>query len=218
MKTNISKQRNRALTIPELLVVSAMLVLLVFIFFPVLFRARIRGGPNCVSNLKQVALSFHIWEGDHDNKYPMAISVTNGGGMESIARGDVLDCFRAMSNELSTPKILICPTDKEHVWATNFASDFHIFHISYFVGADVTNETNPNMLLIGDDNFTIDNSPVKLGLLTIPTSTSVSWSGTRHIHVGNIAFADGSVSEVSSSGLQEALVHSGIATNRLAIP
>ena len=29
---------------------------------------------NCVNNLKQVGLAFRIWEGDNNDKYPMAVS------------------------------------------------------------------------------------------------------------------------------------------------
>ena len=115
MKLRFQKQRNRALTFPEVLVVVAILVVFVYMFLPVLaqnIRGRNRSrGIFCVLNLNQVNLSFRIWEGDHDNKYPMGISVTNGGAMETTATGDVVNCYRVMSNELSTPMILVCPAD-----------------------------------------------------------------------------------------------------------
>jgi hypothetical protein len=47
---------------------------------------------RCVNNLKQVGLAFRIWAGDNKEKYPNSYAV--------------------MSNELSTVKILVCPSDK----------------------------------------------------------------------------------------------------------
>jgi hypothetical protein len=48
---------------------------------------------QCVNNLKQVGLAFRIWGGDNGDKYPTS--------------------FIVMSNELSTTKILVCPSDQE---------------------------------------------------------------------------------------------------------
>lgn len=81
-------------------------------------------------------------------------------------------------------------------------------------------ESYPQMLFSGDDNLTVNgrNHPVKSGILEITTNTEIGWMETRHIKVGNISFADGSVAEVSASGLQSALQNTGVATNRLAIP
>ena len=71
---------------------------------------------NCTNNLKQVGLSFRIWEGDNDDKYPQAVSSTAGGASEYVAHGngtvtptapsayDAGMVFMVMSNELSTPE------------------------------------------------------------------------------------------------------------------
>lgn len=47
---------------------------------------------QCVNNLKQLGLAMRIWEGDNQDKYSTSLA--------------------AMSNECSTVKILICPSDK----------------------------------------------------------------------------------------------------------
>ena len=134
---------------------------------------------NCVNNLKQIGIAFRLWEGDNNDKYPMAVSVTNGGAMELVATGNVAACFQVMSNELNTPKILLCPEDTRRVWATNF-STLNNSNISYFVGLDVTNDTNLKMLLSGDDNFAIGGVPVKSGVLQLLANTPIAWTKGRH--------------------------------------
>jgi competence protein ComGC len=218
MKPRFSNQRNYALTLTEVLVVIAVLAVFVAIFLPALTPAKHHGGLNCVSNLKQVGLAYRLWEGDNNDKYPMFVSVTNGGAMEAIATGNVAACFQVMSNELSTPKILVCPEDADRIAATNFTTDFNNSKISYFVSLDVTNEINPQMILCGDDNFEIGGVPVKSGLLELSTNAPVSWTSARHHFAGNIGLADGSVQQVTTKGLQSAFQQAGLATNRLAIP
>jgi type II secretory pathway pseudopilin PulG len=232
MKPHFQNRRDRALTLLEVLVIIAILFVLAAMLLPILAAAQRRSAKiNCVSNLKQVNLSFRIWEGDNNNKYPMAVSVTNGGAMETVATGDVVNCFIVMSNELSTPKILVCPEDWGRTAATNFGNDFNNSHVSYFIGVDA-DETYPQRLLSGDDNFLINGTPIKSGLVQYLTNTSIAWGPGRHGDVpvrhfwtpkprgfvGNIGYADGSVSELSSAGLEESFLLSGMATNRLAIP
>jgi prepilin-type processing-associated H-X9-DG protein len=147
----------------------------------------------------------------------MQVSVTNGGAMELVAAGNVAACFQAMSNELNIPKILLCPDDTHRARATNF-STLNNSNISYFVGLDVTNEANPQMLLSGDDNFAIGGVPVKSGVVQLLTSAPVTWTKARHKFAGNIGLADGSVEQLTTNGLQQALQQTGVATNRLIIP
>ena len=222
MRPRWQKQRNRAMTLIEVLVIIAICAFIMFIVVPggVSPRAKARAQRiNCVINLKQVGLAFRIWPPAQDDKYPMSVSVTNGGAMELIAAGNVAGCFQIMSNELSTPKILICPADQEHhTAATNFTTDFNNLHISYFVGLDADEEHHPQRIMTGDDNFQIIGAGVPSGVLQIQTNAPVSWTAARHKFVGNIGYADGSVAQVSDSGLQSALQQTGLATNRFAIP
>jgi prepilin-type processing-associated H-X9-DG protein len=218
MKLRLSKQRTAAMTLFEVGVVVAILMLGVAVLLPVISNSGRSRGINCVSNLKQDGIAFRLWEADNNDKYPMLVSMTNGGAMEMIATGNVAACFRVMSNELSTPKVLFCPEDTRRTWAASFSAGFNNSNVSYFVGLDVTDETNPRMLLSGDDHFTIGGAPVKPGVLELLTNTPVAWTKARHKLAGNIGFADGSVQQVTSNSLPEALQQTGVVTNRLAIP
>ncbi len=216
MKPRVSNQKTAALTLVEVLVVIAVLAVLAAIFLPPAYSPR--KSILCVDNMKEIGLAYRIWAGDNNDKYPMQVSVTNGGAMELIADGrNVWLNFLVMSNELSTPKILICPQDKKHLpTAVDFSSGL-AGHISYFVGMDA-DQGHPQMLLSGDDNFAIGGVPVKSGLLELSTNVPITWTAERHVNQGNIGLVDGSVETVNNSGLTNLLRQTGIATNRLAIP
>ena len=167
-------------------------------------------------------MAYLAWGADHNNKYPMEISVTNGGAMESVANGDVAACFGEMSNELKTPKILNCPADPIHPAAIDFTNGLNNSNISYFVCLDA-DESHPNELLSGDANFEISGTSIHSGLLQFSTNVPIGWDSIRHPGfgyggVGNLGFADGGAAEESSNGLHNALLETGLATNRLAIP
>ena len=218
MKPRSSNQSNRALTQVEVLVIIAVAGVLMCLAVAWLFQAKRRAGSICCNcNLKQIGLAFKIWDGDHSGEFPMQTSVTNGGTMELTSGGSVWIDFAVMSNELSTPIILVCPADKSRLCATNFAVGFNNANVSYFVGLDAS-ESQPAMFLSGDENFAIDGVPVKSGLLELSTNLSVAWTDARHKSSGNIGVVDGSVSVASSSYLRQMLAETGLATNRLAIP
>ena len=177
---------------------------------------------TCDNNLKQIGLAYRIWAGDHDDKYPMQVSIAdtnaNGGGTMELASGEnAWINFAVMSNELSNPRILLCPADTNRACATNFTTDFNNGRISYFVGLNA--DTNhPQAFLSGDENFAIGKVTVKSGLLEIFSNAPIAWTSARHNRKGNILFADGSVQSLSNSGLTNWLHQTGLATNRLAIP
>jgi prepilin-type processing-associated H-X9-DG protein len=185
---------------------------------PALAKAKRRTSKvGCVNCLKQIGIAYRVWANDNGDKYPMQVSGTIGGAMELVATGNVAACFQVMSNQLSTPELLICPQDTKSIPATNFGPGFNNSNVSYFVGLDA-DQTNLQIFLSGDDNFAIGGIPVKSGLLQLWTNTPIAWTKARHKFVGNILLADGSVQQLTTKGLQQTLRQTGVATNRLAIP
>jgi len=220
MKPRVSHQKTAALTLVEVLVVIVVLFFLAVTFLDSGSSSVGRKAAqriNCANNLKQIGLSYRVWEGDHGDKYPMQTSITNGGTMELANGGNAWINFCVMSNELFKPKVLFCPADTDKTFATNFTTDFNNSKISYFVGLDAE-DANPRMFLSGDDNFAIGGVPVKSGLLEFSTNAAIAWTAERHVNAGNIGLSDGSVISTTSSFLQRMLVETGGATNRLAIP
>jgi prepilin-type processing-associated H-X9-DG protein len=219
MKPQLSSKRTAAMTLFEVGIIVAVVVLLAAVLLPLIARPRptYSGKVACINNLKQDLLALKIWEGDNGDILPMGISVTNGGSMELVATGNVAGTFLVMSNELGTPKILYCPADKVH-GPTNHFGGLANTSISYFINADITNDVNPQATLIGDSDLTLGGKLLKPGLAALGTNDPVAWSLTRHINSGNIGLADGSVQSTTTGSLRTALQQTGLATNRFALP
>ena len=171
---------------------------------------------NCINTLTQSGLSFRIWEGDHDDLMPMAVPAAKGGTKEFNTGADAFRHFQVMSNELSTPKILIFPQDTRAA-AANFAH-LQNQNVSYFVGLEA-NDMNPQQFLDGDRNITGGSAPAN-GILKLVPGGPASWTTAIHNQQGNVGLADGSVQQLSNTGLHEALKNSGTPTNtwHLALP
>jgi len=209
--------KTRGFTLVMLLVVVAVIAILAAMLLPALASAHNKARRiNCVSNLKQCGLAFRLWEGDNNDKFPMAVPMASGGTMEFTTGADTFRHFQVMSNELSTPKILMCPADTRDV-ADSFAR-LKNQNVSYFVGLEA-NDASPQMFLDGDRNLTADNEPEK-GILKLVPGQRVSWTQTIHVNSGNVGLSDGSVQQYSNSGLRTALQNSGSATNvwRISLP
>jgi prepilin-type processing-associated H-X9-DG protein len=202
-------------TLVGLLIIIAVVAILAAMLLPALASAKRKAQRiNCVNNLKQDGLAFRLWEGDNGDKYPMAVSTNKGGTMEYAEGGNAFRHFQVMSNELSTPKILVCPADNRTA-AASFAR-LKNQNVSYFLGLDAT-EVRPQMLLTGDRNVTNGLSPVR-SVLELRLEIPAGWTEAMHNGVGNIGLADGSVQQVSIPGLQQMLQKTGDSTNRVALP
>jgi prepilin-type N-terminal cleavage/methylation domain-containing protein len=191
------KQQKKAFTLIELLVVIAIIAILAAMLLPALAAAKRKAQKiNCTNNLKQTGLAFRIWEGDNNDRYSMAVTYTSGGANEFMSHANTaggatptapsqVECpgmaYMVMSNELSTPKILFCPSDNIHTAESGYATNFSYTEvlgvqppaanskptaqvgevagppaygskISYFVNGDAL-EANPQDIMTGDDNI-----------------------------------------------------------------
>jgi prepilin-type N-terminal cleavage/methylation domain-containing protein len=116
----ILKQK-KAFTLIELLVVIAIIAILAALLLPALAAAKRKAQRiNCVNDLKQVGISFRLWEGDNNDRYPMAVNTVKNGALEAVYSAlntspkpayNLCTVFSVMSNEVNTPKILFCPAD-----------------------------------------------------------------------------------------------------------
>lgn len=111
--------------------VGILLCILVFpaMLLPAIARAKERAQAiNCVNQMKQLGLAFHIWANDHSDGFPNTVSTNAGGTLElALPQPDGFDAaafahFRVLSNELTTARLLVCPADKQHQITNGFAN------------------------------------------------------------------------------------------------
>jgi hypothetical protein len=199
----------------ELMVLVAVMALIAMIILPrpaSVHRPAVR--IKCVNNLKNVGLAFRIFATDNNDLFPGQLMASNG---VELANMDVVKVLQSLSNELSTPKILICPKDEKREEAKNFAS-LTAKNISFFASLSAS-ETNPAMFLAGDRNLLV-NGKAATGLLAVTTNTALAWSKEMHVEQGDICMADGSVQQMSNPRLAQSLRgnEQEVGTNFLSFP
>jgi prepilin-type N-terminal cleavage/methylation domain-containing protein len=174
---------SKAFTLIELLVVIAIIAILAALLLPALAKAkRTAQRGSCVNNLKQITLAFKIWEGDHNEKYPMAVSTADNGAFENIGSANAQSCsagygitnvFVAMADVLKNPAILLCPSDFTRTATTNFASLVLNSNLSYFVCGDA-DDKYPKMILTGDRNIAQETTGAAPGTLPAASMNMVN--------------------------------------------
>ena len=116
----------RAFTLIELLVVIAIIAILAALLLPALGNAKARAQRlKCMSQMKQIGLSFELFVGDHNEQYPPAAYRTGDyhyqlvwddylhrslGGTDSDA-----DLLLGITDSARCPKILQCPADRNQI-------------------------------------------------------------------------------------------------------
>ena len=214
-------QRNRGLSLMEVVFVVATIALVAGVFLPMFSRPKTGCSRriDCTYNLKVVGLSYRLFSNDHDDQFPFAVLQESGGTLEFTNSSQVYLHFQAMSNELVTPKVLVCPRDRGArgtVWATNFETALGNTNVSYFVGLDA-DEAKPDLVLSGDRNIT--GGRLRGGFLRlVRTNSAVGWTASVHTNAGTIGLADGSAREVTSAQLRGVVQKQSLPVVRLAIP
>ena len=171
---------------------------------------------TCINHLKQTGGAFRIWADDHGDDFPWNVS-TNGGGTRELAESpSVLPHFLVVSNELFSPKVLICPADSTRKAATAFDATFSPANISYFIGLQAS-ESNPASILSGDRTLST-NAAARAGRLIVQNASRLKWAPPLHGWAGNIVFADGSAAVMSDSPLTNYFATNGSAPAHFVLP
>ena len=256
MKTNSRTPKNTAaFTLTEAVIVVIIIGLLAAVILPELQRTKAKNNRiSCVGRNKHIGDAYRVFASDNGDRYPLQATnnpyIYQPGG-SGTAPGSVVSTnaeawqvFQALWNELHSPKILLCPSDRAR------STSFRVTDFNGLAGAPGT-ITTTSLGHPSNRNIAVSYAPQTLadesrpiGLLNVDrcinfataataATTPGAASGTRvvvnspataaslffvagpgfgfHRLDGNLAYADGSVQQVSGAHFQTALVNAGTA-------
>lgn len=239
----------------EIAIVVVMLVALFVLVVPKLQRANQHAKRiGCVSCHKQIGTAFRLFANDYNGRYPFQVlSGTNPPsvlpwGIPSFDTNDaslVWALYQFAGNEISSPYILVCPSDADRARAKDFREGSEttkrsfshpskrLNALSFFYGLNA-NEESPDHLVSGDRNLVAggaDDQPDAtllagatdlVPLMKSPTGSQLRWGRGLHDRAGNVGFSDGHVEQLTSFKLREAATNSitatGVSNNVLWLP
>lgn len=205
MKPRLVTKEGEGFTLLELLAVVITVAVLAGLLLPAMVKPGTKAPRiSCVSNLKQIGLAFRMWANDHQESFPWEVPQREGGTLEYVESGGSLFHFQAISNELTTPKVLACPADRTRRRALTFPQlNSPRTQISYFVGLNA-DDTQRQSILSGDRN--IEGGKLgSNGILTIARGDRLSYTRELHDRQGNIALGDGSAQQLTTLNLNRQL-------------
>jgi prepilin-type processing-associated H-X9-DG protein len=203
-----SRRTTRAFSIIELLVIIAITTVLTLFLFAALSRKG-RGARRdvCKNRLKNIGLAYRIFATDHNDLFPWQTNLQSSATQNTPA-DEILAYMLPLTNELSTPLILVCPKDTRTP-ATRWL-DLRRQNISYFVGLDAA-EVLPQTFLAGERHLTVKSKLLGPGRVTISAPPAqLSWAPILHKKYGNAVMADGSVQDLTPPRLHEQWQHTGL--------
>ena len=213
--------RPTSFTLIELLVVIAIISILASLLLPALARGKAQAQRiKCVSNQRQIALSFIMWSDDNNQKFPWQVSPSQGGLRGNI---QIWRYFDAIQSEANNPRILVCPSGKKDPalnFSTNAGVGFGALRnaaLGYFIGIEASTEKS-SMHLLGDENIfsETNNLACDPGGVTCAATRlrpddidQPSWDWNVHVRAGNMAMVDGSVQRYNQRSVLRHLASSG---------
>ena len=211
----------------------AALTLLMVVMLPALAATKARSQRVlCANNLSRIGVAHAMWGADNDNRRPMMVpywegGVQIGGNAGSPPPGTpgwqwgALNSqawfhYYWLSNELVSPKVLLCPSDSLRIPAKNWDSlsggflhsNFRNNSLSYVVAHSYSELDRA--LVSADRNLpsTLLNAGCVYGLQGLREITAgggifgwVPYESFGHSLEGNLLFKDGSVEQIDSVGL-----------------
>jgi prepilin-type N-terminal cleavage/methylation domain-containing protein len=109
--------RKKAFTLIELLVVIAIIAILASMLLPALSRAKSKAHTaRCVSNLRQIGITMHLYTSDHEEKFPFS-----GRKWPQMPLVDLVNLFDPYIST-NARAFYQCPADKPPAWNIAWAS------------------------------------------------------------------------------------------------
>jgi len=221
---SINKTPTTGFTRFELLVILFVTVGLTAIALPVLGATSARSRlAQCFNNLREIGRASQAWASEK-NDFPWLIPRADGGlnnrdGQIPFAANPFIH-FSFMSNELVSPRLLVCPSDTVKKVAKDFSSNldggflglaYQNNALSYLVGFHGS-VTLPREILSGDRTMrtTVNEHCSVVGVpasALVPGDSSIMWTNL-HSKTGHLLFSDTSVENLSSAQLRKTIADS----------
>jgi type II secretory pathway pseudopilin PulG len=206
----------RAFTRVELVAVVAVIGMLAVLAAPALSLHRADSERAvCFNNLRSLGRGVQAWAGDHNGQPPWWVPMADGGLRPAggTRAGAIFFDYCWMSNELVTPKILVCPSDPGKKRARDFGQlfqpGFRAQALSYPVSLHASGDA-PGSWLSGDGNIRLESGGSPCGTritglnFISPNSITSAWTnGALHGLQGHILLMDGTVEFTSTARFRE---------------
>lgn len=220
-------QTTAGFTRTELLATVFILALLAALSLPMLANTKARSDRiTCVNNLRLIGRAFALWAHERGDLMPWQLSISKGGTGGDFFSQNVWLHLAALSNELTTPRVLACPSDAFVRVATDFSASFtnggflapgyRNSSVSYFLGLHAVYSgpfpeafvSTRDTALAGDYNLrftSVEPCPVAGIANSIRISyESVAWLQGPHGWSGNILLTGGQVEQTPNARIADA--------------
>ncbi|MBI5384659.1 MAG: type II secretion system protein [Verrucomicrobia bacterium] len=216
MKTSTQlKSWTCAFTRVEALVCLGVITILAAVAWPTVAGTRGRSDRvACVNNLRLIGRAFQAYSGEHDGRNMLWVDQPEGTRLHG-ASGNAFFQYSFLSNELATPNVLVCPSDRLKRVAQSWGlgpggfmnSAYRNSAVSYFLAIHASPRM-PNSVLAGDRDiqaagFGNCSLPAANVVYVVRGQSNLAWTNDVHVFSGNLLLSDGRVLQTSSEGLRQ---------------
>lgn len=202
----------KGFTLVELMALMAMSTLLVFTACLVLAKNRQKADQEtCLANLNVLGNAYQSWSHDFADQLPWQVSQAGGG---SNGRPNAYQHYEVLSNYLSAPQVLVCPTTSATRFPAPKFSGLKDANVSYAVGVDArilplgTSHGISHSIVAADSNVTTAGKQSYEGICSRagfikadafegkygrPDTYKAVWGAAGHPDFGQLLLIDGSV-------------------------